>query len=95
MKINNKFIIKMISFFTPLTFSTLLIHDFLFYKSFYIAFFKYVNSFNFNMLFFKIYGLSIFSFFFCAFIDYFRLILFKLLKIKKLSLFIEKKFIDI
>ena len=38
LKINDKFIIKIISFFSPLTFSTLLIHDFLFYRSFYIIY---------------------------------------------------------
>ena len=95
MKIYDKFLIKIISFFTPLTFSTLLIHVFLFKKKFYISFFKYVNSFNFNLLFFKIYGLSILSYFFCAFIDYFRLLLFKLIKIRKLSLYVEKKFKNI
>ena len=94
-KITNKFIIKIISFFTPLTFSTLLIHCFLFPKNFYISIFKYVNSFNSNMLFLKIYGLSIISYSFCAFIDYFRLLLFKLIKISKLCLYIEKKFKDI
>ena len=36
LKINNKFILKIISFFTPLTFSTLLIHCILLSKSFYI-----------------------------------------------------------
>ena len=97
LKINNKFILKIITFFTPLTFSTLLIHCILLSKSFYImrTFFKYVNSIYFNMIFFKIYGLSIVAYFFCALIDYFRLLLFKLIRIRELCLFIEKKFKNI
>ena len=93
-KIYNKFLIKIISFFTPLTFSTLFIHCFLFVQTFYIKriFIKYVNSINFNMIFFKIYGLSILAYFFCAIFDYFRFLIFKFIKIKELSLFITKKF---
>lgn len=93
-KINNKFIIKIISFFTPLTFSTLFIHCFLFVQTFYIKriFIKYVNLINFKMIFLKIYGLSILSYFFCAIFDYFRFLLFKFTKIKELSFFITKKF---
>ena len=96
-KIYNKFIIKIISFFTPLTFSTLFIHCFLFVQTFYIKriFIYYVNSINFKMIFFKIYGLSILAYFFCAIFDYFRFLIFKFTKIKELSLFITKKISNI
>ena len=43
-------------------------------------------------LFFKIYGIAIILFIFFAFIDYLRLLLFKLLRVKKICLFIESKF---
>ena len=94
LKINNKFIINIISFLSPLTFSTLIIHCVLFNRNFYImaSFFKFVKSINYNIIFFKIYGLSIFAYFFCIFIDYFRLLLFRIMKIRELIQFIERRF---
>lgn len=94
LKINNKYIINIISFLSSLTFSTLIIHCVLFNRNFYIivSFFKFVKSINYNIIFFKIYGLSIFAYFFCIFIDYFRLLLFRIMKIRELIQFIERRF---
>lgn len=91
--IKNNILIKIISFFTPLTFSVLPIHCFLFAKKINIMliFFRWIDTINFNMIFFKIYGLSIIFYFICTFIDYFRLKLFKLIKIKELILFLLKR----
>ena len=92
LNIKNNILIKFISIFTPLTFSVLPIHSFLFFNkiNIMINFFRWINTINFNMFFFKIYGLSIIFYFICTFIDYFRLKLFKLIKIKELILFLLK-----
>jgi hypothetical protein len=42
-------------------------------------------------LFFKIYGSSMLIYFICASIDYFRYLIFKILKIKNICILIEKK----
>lgn len=91
--IKSNILIKIISFFTPLTFSVLPIHCFLFTKkiNIMIIFFRWIDTINFNMIFFKIYGLSIIFYFICTFIDYFRLKLFKLIKTKELILFLLKR----
>ena len=86
-------LIKIISFITPLNFSAQLIHARLFQtkiKSI-IILFKYINNFNSNKLFFKIYALSILIYSFCIIIDYLRFILFKLCKIREICLYIERK----
>ena len=94
LNIKNKLIIKIISFFNPLTFSVTIIHlrpmsiNTIFQKNL----FNYINKLNDNLLFFKIYGIGIILFIFFAFIDYLRLLLFKLLRVKKICLFIEDKF---
>lgn len=92
LNIKNNILIKIISIFTPLTFSVLPIHSFLLTSKINIMliFFRWINTINFNMIFFKIYGLSIIFYFICIFIDYFRLKLFKLIKIKELILFLLK-----
>ena len=99
LKIQNQKLAKIISFLTPLNFSAQLIHSRLFRTKLKtkIMLFKWVNSYNNNKIFFKIYGTSIIIYLLCIFIDYFRLILFKLTKIRELCLFIERKapqFID-
>ena len=89
----NKYIIKFISFFSPLTFSVQIIHSRIFTsvpKIF--IFFRWVRQFNPNTIFFKIYGLSIIIYFICALVDYMRLLIFKLLKIREFCSFIEKNF---
>lgn len=93
LNIQNKILIKIISFITPLNFSAQLIHARLFQtkiKSI-IILFKYINNFNSNKLFFKIYALSILIYSFCIIIDYLRFILFKLCKIREICLYIERK----
>ena len=88
----NKCIIKIISFLSPLTFSAQLIHARLFgdkkIKKFLYVF---INKFTDSLLFYKIYGLGILIYFICIFIDYFRLLLFNILKIRNLSILLENK----
>ena len=93
LKIRNKYIIKVISFFNPLNFNVTLIHARVFYFNIPIInrFYKFIKSMTPEYLFFKIYGSSIFIYFICAFIDYFRFLLFKLFKIRNLCIFIDKK----
>jgi len=92
LKINNKYFQKMILFFNPLNFNVALIHLRVFsYKTPTISrFFIYIRTLTQKYLFFKIYGISIIIYFICAFFDYFRFILFKLLKIRNLCNYIEK-----
>ena len=96
LEIKNKRMIKFISFFTPLTFSVQLIHTCLFQNAkkfkFIMHFFHYIKRMKSNLLFFKIYGFSILIYFLCSLIDYLRYILFKLIKVREFSLFIEKIF---
>lgn len=93
LKIRNKYLIKVISFFNPLNFNVTLIHASLFYFDIPIInkFYKFIKSMTPEYLFFKIYGSSILIYFICVFIDYFRFLLFKLFKIRNLCNFIEKK----
>ena len=93
LKIRNKYIIKVISFFNPLNFNVTLIHARVFYFNIPIInrFYKFIKSMTPEYLFFKIYGSSILIYFICAFIDYFRFLLFKLFKIRNLCIFIDKK----
>ena len=92
----NKYAKKFISFFTPLIFSVQLIHARLFAnkKRIKLLFnlFHNIKYFKNSNIFFVIYGFSIITFFICAFLDYLRLLLFKLLKIRELCLFIKKIF---
>ena len=93
LNINFKWNIKIISFLTPLTFSVQLIHLPLFQSKIKIIviLFEYVKLLKRNLIFFKIYGLSILLYLICATIDYFRLLIFKLFKIREICLLIEKK----
>ena len=92
-KIENKFLIKIISFLTPLNFSAQLIHARFFQTKIKIIkiLFSWVLMFKPNLLFFKIYGVGIIVYFICIFIDYFRFIIFKFLRIRNFTLFIEKE----
>lgn len=96
LNIKNNITKKIISFFTPLTFSTTLIHTLIFRLKFkYInMFFKWVFHFKSSYNFFKIYGLAIIIFILCSFIDYFRLKIFQLFKIRELCIFIEQKYLN-
>ena len=93
LNINFKWNIKIISFLTPLTFSVQLIHLPLFQSKIKIIviLFEYVKLLKRNLIFFKIYGLSILLYFIFVTIDYFRLLIFKLFKIREICLLIEKK----
>ena len=92
-KIENKFLIKIISFLTPLNFSAQLIHARFFQTKIKIIkiLFSWVLMFKPNLLFFKIYGVGIIVYFICIFIDYFRFLIFKFLRIRNFTLFIEKE----
>ena len=93
LNIKYKWIIKIISFLSPLTFSVQLIHQPLFISNIpmKIVLFNFLKSFKRNFLFFKIYGLGIIIYFICIIIDYFRLVIFKLFKIRGICLFLESK----
>lgn len=93
LNINFKMSIKIISFLTPLTFSVQLIHLPLFQSKPKIIknLYKFLILFKSNLIFFKIYGLSIIVYFICIVIDYFRLLIFKLFKIKEICLLLENK----
>jgi len=94
LNIKNYFLKKIISFFVPLTFNITLIHLRLLFGKYYLTekFFEYFRELSPRFLFFKIYGLAVIIYLFCAFIDFFRFLLFKKLKIKEFCLFLEKKF---
>ena len=91
-KINNNLLIKIISFFYPLNFSVNIIHSRFFFSKLQSSqkLFKFINSLSPKNLFFKIYGISIVIYFICTFIDYLRLLLFKLFKIRNICEIIEK-----
>ena len=65
LNINNKWITKIISFLSPLTFSAQLIHARLFKENIKIkkVLFAFINKFNNNWLFFKIYGFVVIIYF--------------------------------
>jgi hypothetical protein len=93
--IKNPLLIKLIIFLTPLTFNVYLFHN----RVFDIIFFydkkflyNFIITFESNLLFLKIYFLSIIIFIISATIDYIRLLLFKFLKIRKFCFFIENLF---
>ncbi len=94
LQITNKYIQKIILFFNPLNFNVALIHlrIFEFKTNKVLHFFNLINKLDKRFLFFKIYAISLLIYFICAFFDYFRFILFKLLKIKSLCIYIGKKF---
>ena len=93
LKFKYNIFIKFISFFTPLTFNVTLIHQRLLKENFLFKkkFLKLVKELHPKYLFFKIYGLAIIIYILCSIIDFFRLLLFKILKIRELSIFVERK----
>ena len=81
-------------FFYPLTLNIALIHSRLFrldvlQKQY---FFRMVKQLEGNFLFYKLYLLSVVVYIFCGIFDYFRVIIFKIFKVRELSLFIENIF---
>ena len=93
-KITNNSIIKIIKFITPLTFSATLIHSILFSLKLKIVLFLFesIKEFNNKLLFIKIYVISVIVFIFSIIIDFLRLSLFRILKIREICLFIERIF---
>ena len=94
LNINNKFFIKIISFFTPLTFNVTLIHLRIFRERIFQInkIFKWVTNLNSKEMLYKI-PLTSFSFYILfALLDYLRYLLFNILRIRKMCLNIEKQF---
>ena len=93
LQIKNKYLIKIILFLNPLNFNVSLIHLRIFRSNLKInnKLFIYIKKLNHEYLFFKIYGISFIIYFICAFADYLRHLLFKLLKIRPLCIYIETK----
>ena len=90
--INNKYLIKVLLFLNPLNFNVTLIHKRIFSIQTPIMkkFFNYIRLLEPKYLFFKIYGISSIIYVLCSFFDYLRHILFKILKIRSLSIYIGK-----
>ena len=93
-KIKNKFLIKIIKFITPLTFSATLIHSTLFKIriNLILFLFQLIKQFNAHFFILKVYILSIIIFIFCILIDYLRLLLFKVMRIRELCFSLERLF---
>ena len=91
LKIKSNSLKKLISFFTPLVFGVLLFHSRIIHLKIKIInnFFIYIKEMNANYYFYYIIFFAIFFFFLCSLIDYLRLILFNLFKIRELSICIE------
>jgi len=89
--IENKYIVKIISFFAPLSFGVYLLHNHVLVRDNIIKnYFLYILKYkSFKLIFGEIYC-SIKVFLICSIIDYGRYILFKLLKIRELCILIEK-----
>ena len=99
LKIKNNFLKKIISFFTPLVFGVLLFHSRMLHleTKFLNNFFNELKQMNNTYYFYYIIFYAIFFFFLCALVDYSRLLIFNLFKIKEISIFIENiipQFID-
>ena len=90
LSINNKFIIKIISFFTPFTLNITLLHLRLFAEK--IITFNWLNKIKSNIVFIVIYQYGLILYIFFGLIDYLRSIFFRILKIKQFCLFIEDVF---
>lgn len=91
MKIKNKFSIKLIAFFAPLSFSVYLIHtNPLIWNNWFKGLFKPCADLSPIKLILAFIVCSCAIFFVCAFIDEIRLLIFKLFRVDKNLLFIEK-----
>ena len=93
-KITNKYLIKIIKFITPSIFSATLLHLMIFrLKTLKVLhLFESIRKLNSEFHFVKIYIVSILVFIFCIILDFFRLLLFKIFKIREICLFIERIF---
>lgn len=92
-KITHKYLQKLILFLNPLNFNISLIHLTFFRSKIKtnIKLFIYIKQLDQNFLFLKLYSVAIITYLVCAFIDYFRYLLFKLLRIKLICGYIDKK----
>ena len=90
--INNKYIIKVVSFLYPLNFSVNIIHTRFFFSKIQssVKFFNFIKTLSPKSLFFKIYGISILIYFICIFVDYLRFLIFKIFRIRNICSYIEK-----
>ncbi len=95
LKITNQYLTKLILFLNPLNFNVTLIHMRIFWSktSFMVKFFKYIELLDSKYLFFKIYLLSTIIYLICATFDYFRYLLFKIMKIRMFCIYIENQLI--
>lgn len=90
LSINNKFTIKIISFFTPFTLNITLLHLRLFQEK--IISFNWLNKLKSSIIFVVIFQHGLILYILLGLIDYLRSIIFKILKVKQFCLFIEDKF---
>ena len=88
----NKYLSKIISFFGPLTFGVYLIHDNKLVRKYIIEsiFKKYSSNLENNFIIYLVLIRGLQVLIICLIIDYFRYILFKILKIRQLCVIIEK-----
>lgn len=90
--VSNKYFQKLIIFFYPLTINIALIHSRLFRLEITKeTFLKWVKKLDNDFLFLKLYLLSIAVYIFCGIMDILRAIIFKILKLRKLSQFLENE----
>ena len=96
LKIKNKYIIKVINFFTPLTFNVTLVHLRIFSEKIFKIqqFFDWVINLSPYERFYETIIAGIVLYIIFALIDYLRLLLFNQLRIKNFCLIIEKKFFN-
>ena len=90
--IKNKYLIKIISFFSPLTYGIYLIHNHILVRKFLISkYFLWLLEYKSIKMFIIEVLCSFCVFFFCSFIDSLRTLIFTFLKIKKLFIILENK----
>ena len=89
----NKYIAKVICFLGPLTFSIYIIHleHIVFYNRFIPIIINSPSNLSLNSVFYLLLFKSLKVAFICIVIDYFRYLLFSILRLKKIFIFIENK----
>lgn len=93
LEINNSFLIKIISFFAPLTFGVYLIHNHLLIRNHIVRkYFLWLLNYNSYKLISLEVIISFIIFLICSLIDYLRYILFKLFRIRELCIKVENTF---
>lgn len=90
--VKNKYLVKFISFFSPLTYGIYLIHNHLLIRQYIIKnYFLWMLKYNFYILILISLLCSLLIFIFCSLIDYIRALIFKIMKIKEIILYIMNK----